>query len=76
MDEVIQKLGEAKQLILKLATEHQADPAVPHITRQTCDSLDSAYLFYSSLVAHINATEQAIEEKVATGDTIQFPAKA
>lgn len=73
--EAIVKMGEIKQMIVNIMQARQ-NPTVTNIVRQAIDALDTCYLFYTSLIGTINAMDQAVEEKLASGDVIQFPGKA
>lgn len=73
--EAIVKMGEIKQMIVNIMQARQ-NPTVTNIVRQTVDALDTCYLFYTQLIGTINAMDQAVEEKLAKGDVIQFPGKA
>lgn len=71
----IVKMGEIKQDILNIMQARQ-NPTVTNIVRQAIDSLDTCYLFYTSLLGVIRAMDQAVDEKLAQGDVLQFPDKS
>ena len=73
--DAIVKMGEVKQMIVSIMQARQK-PTVTNIVRQAIDALDTCYLFYTSLIGTINAMDQAVDEKLASGDVIQFPGKA
>lgn len=73
--DAIVKMGEVKQMIVNIMQARQ-NPTVTNIVRQCVDALDTCYLFYTSLIGTIRAMDQAVDEKLASGDVIQFPGKA
>lgn len=73
--DAVVKMGEVKQMIVNIMQARQ-NPTVTNIVRQTVDALDTAYLFYTSLIGTIRSMDQAVEEKLAQGDVLQFPGKA
>ena len=72
--EIINKLGEVKQAVIGIVQANQSPTSI-NICRQFSDHLDAAYLFLTSLFGAIDAQNQAVEQKVADGNVVQFPGK-
>jgi len=62
-DEMVQCMGRAKDIMIGTARDNQQNPNIQNIVRQGIDHLDAAYLFASSMVSALIATEQAVEKK-------------
>ena len=71
--EVVNALSAVKDSIISIAQARPESAGISTVARQTIDALDTAYLFYQSLIGLVNRMDQAVEDKVAAGDVVDFP---